>query len=109
MKRLHIDSSVLGANAVSRRVSAAIAQRLKQAKPALEITYRDLSATPLPHLSGAHLAAAQRAVSSDAQVERDVATGQDVLDEFVAADIVVPGAPMYNFTIPGQLKAWIDR
>src|SRR5882757_6916221 len=92
MKLLHIDSSVLGPHSVSRQVSAAIVDRLRKATPGLDIAYRDLTLTPLAHLSGSHLAA-----------------GQAVLSEFLAADIVVLGAPMYNFTIPSQLKAWIDR
>jgi FMN-dependent NADH-azoreductase len=108
-KLLHIDSSVLGAHSVSRQVSAAIVQRLRQAIPNLDVTYRDLTATPLPHLSGAHLAAAQGATPVDPAVQQDLATGQDVLEEFLAADILVLGAPMYNFSIPSQLKAWIDR
>ncbi|MDF3810909.1 NAD(P)H-dependent oxidoreductase, partial [Rhodopseudomonas sp. BAL398] len=58
MKLLHIDSSVLGALSVSRQVSAAIVERLSGATPGVEIIYRDLAATPLAHLSGAHLAAA---------------------------------------------------
>src|SRR5215475_11392385 len=108
MKLLHIDSSVLGPHSVSRQVSSAIAERLRQATPGLEITYRDLTSTPLAHLSGSHLAAAQGAPSS-AEVQAELAAGQAVLEEFLAADIVVLGAPMYNFTIPSQLKAWIDR
>jgi FMN-dependent NADH-azoreductase len=108
MKLLHIDSSVLGPHSVSRKVSAAITERLRQATPDLDVVYRDLSATPLPHLNASHLAAAQGAASS-AEVQQDVAIGQAVLDEFLAADTVVLGAPMYNFTIPSQLKAWIDR
>jgi FMN-dependent NADH-azoreductase len=108
MKLLHLDSSVLGANSVSRQVSAAIADRLTRATPGIEVTYRDLSATPLAHLSGAHLAAAQGA-TPDAALQPDLTAGQAVLEEFLAADIVVIGAPMYNFTIPTQLKAWIDR
>ena len=109
MRLVHIDSSVLGANSVSRRVSAAVVQRLDRTNPGLEISYRDLSASPLSHLSGSQLAAAQGATTHDAQLERDLATSQAVLEEFLAADIVVLGAPMYNFTIPSQLKAWIDR
>jgi FMN-dependent NADH-azoreductase len=109
MKLLHIDSSVLGPHSVSRKVSAAIVDRLRQATPGLQIVYRDLTATPLSHLSGSHLAAAQGAPSSDATLEHELAAGQAVLNEFLAADIVVLGAPMYNFTIPSQLKAWIDR
>jgi FMN-dependent NADH-azoreductase len=108
MKLLHIDSSVLGPHSVSRQVSAAIVDRLRQATPGLEIAYRDLTSMPLAHLSGSHLAAAQGAVP-DAALQPDLAAGQAVLEEFLAADIVVLGAPMYNFTIPSQLKAWIDR
>jgi FMN-dependent NADH-azoreductase len=108
-KLLHIDSSVLGSHSVSRQLSAAIVDRLNQTTPNVEVTYRDLSATPLAHLSGAHLAAAQGAIKPDAGLVREIATGQTVLDEFLAADTVVLGAPMYNFTIPSQLKAWIDR
>jgi FMN-dependent NADH-azoreductase len=108
MKVLHIDSSVLGPHSVSRQVSAAIVDRLRQAKPNLEIMYRDLASTPLAHLNGSHLAAAQGG-AADTALQHDLATGQAMLDEFLAADLVVLGAPMYNFTIPSQLKAWIDR
>ena len=108
MKLLHIDSSVLGPHSVSRQVSAAITDRLRRATPQLEIVYRDLTATPLAHLSGSHLAASQGA-TPEAALLPDIVAGQAVLNEFLAADIVVLGAPMYNFTIPSQLKAWIDR
>ena len=109
MKLLHIDSSVLGPHSVSRQVSAAIVERLRQTTPGLDIIYRDLTATPLSHLSGSLLAAAQGVTPTDPAVQRDVAVSQAVLDEFLSADMVVLGAPMYNFTIPSQLKAWIDR
>lgn len=108
MKLLHIDSSVLGPHSVSRQVSAAIVDRLRQATPALDVVYRDLTQTPLAHLSGSHLAAAQGA-PAPAELGPDLAASAAVLNEFLEADIVVIGAPMYNFTIPSQLKAWIDR
>ncbi|MBW7965815.1 FMN-dependent NADH-azoreductase [Bradyrhizobium sp. BR 10261] len=108
MKLLHIDSSVLGPHSVSRQVSAAIVDRLRQATPSLEVVYRDLAETPLAHLSGSHLAAAQGA-PAPAELGPDLAASETVLNEFLDADIVVIGAPMYNFTIPSQLKAWIDR
>jgi len=108
MKLLHIDSSVLGPHSVSRQVSAAIVDRLRKATPDLDVVYRDLTLTPLAHLSGSHLAAAQGA-APEALLAEDLAAGRAVLDEFLAANIVVLGAPMYNFTIPSQLKAWIDR
>jgi len=108
MKLLHIDSSVLGPHSVSRQVSAAIVDRLRQSTPSLDVAYRDLTQTPLAHLSGSHLAAAQGA-PAPAELVPDLAAGQAALDEFLSSDIVVIGAPMYNFTIPSQLKAWIDR
>jgi FMN-dependent NADH-azoreductase len=108
MKLLHLDSSLLGADSVSRQLSAAIVERLKTVTPGLKITYRDLAAKPLGHLSGSHLAAAQ-GVEPDAATARDLTDGQTVLNEFLTADVVVLGAAMYNFTIASQLKAWIDR
>jgi FMN-dependent NADH-azoreductase len=105
---LHIDASVLGDHSVSRQVSAAIVARLTAANPDLTVTYRDLAAAPLAHLTGLHLAAAGGAEVPD-QIRREHADGAAALGEFLAADIVVIGAPMYNFTLPSQLKAWIDR
>ena len=108
MNLLHVDASVLGDHSVSRQVSAAIVSRLRAADPGLRVTYRDLAAQPISHLSGLHLAAAQGA-EVPANVQQDHAVAQTALDEFLAADVVVIGAPMYNFTLPSQLKAWIDR
>jgi FMN-dependent NADH-azoreductase len=108
MKLLQIDSSVLGPNSVSRQITAAIVDRLRTASPGLDIIHRDLAATPLQHLSGSHVAAAHGA-PADAATQAELATGAAVLEEFLDADIVVIGAPMYNFSIPSQLKAWIDR
>src|ERR1700760_2983598 len=96
MKLLHVDSSVLGPHSVSRQVSAAIVDRLRQTTPDLDIVYRGLATTPLAHLSGQHLAAAQGA-APDAALLPDLAASQAVLAEFLAANIVVLGAPMYNF------------
>jgi FMN-dependent NADH-azoreductase len=109
MTLLHIDASILGANSASRQLSRAAVDRLRAADPALEIVYRDLAAAPLSHLSGEHLAAAQGAVPESPAIQKEIAANQAALEEFLAADIVVIGAPMYNFTIPSQLKAWIDR
>ncbi len=109
MKLLHIDASILGENSASRRVSAAVVERLTQASPGLGVTHRDLGAAPLGHLSGAHLAAAQGVVPDAPALQQDIANSQSALADFLAADIVVIGAPMYNFGVPSQLKAWIDR
>ena len=110
MKLLHIDSSILGSFSVSRQLSADIVARLRQATPDLEINYRDLAREPLPHLSGSHIAAQQPGSPPPSpDVQADLTLGGKLLEEFIAADIVVLGAPMYNFGISSQLKAWIDR
>ena len=100
MKLLHVDSSILGQNSASRELSAAVVASWQAAVPGLELTYRDLDATPLPHLSGGSLTGADPA---------EAAAAEQVMQEFLAADVIVLGAPMYNFGIPSTLKAWIDR
>ena len=107
-KLLHVDSSILGQGSVSRDLSADVVTTFRFQHPNLVVARLDLAATPIGHLTGAHLAAAQGAPVDDA-VKSDVALGQLALEEFLAADIVVTGAPMYNLGIPSQLKAWIDR
>lgn len=92
MNLLHIDSSIQGETSASRTLSAAAIARLKAAHPSATVTYRDLAANPLSHLTLA-----------------DMAGEKPVLDEFLAADVVVIGVAFYNFAIPSQLKAWIDR
>ena len=111
MKILHIDTSILGDESVTRKVGAEIVARLQGA--ATEVIYRDLAAENPPHITPAVLPAAhpvaQMAGPLDAASIAARAESQAMLDEFLAADVVVIGAPMYNFTIPSQLKAWIDR
>lgn len=109
MNLLHLDASILGANSASRQLSAAIVARLRQADPATAVTYRDLAATPLGHLSGEQVAAAMGAAPESLAVQQELADSQAVLREFLDADTIVIGAPMYNFGIPSQLKTWIDR
>ena len=91
MTILHIDSSISGENSASRAVSRSIVDRLRAQTPEADIVVRDLVSDPLPHLTF------------------DAFADGTVLDEFLGADTVVVGAPMYNFTLPTQLKAWIDR
>ena len=109
MQLLHIDSSVLGANSASRALSAEIVERQKALHPGLKVIHRDLAADAALHLSPAHLAAWQGGTVEDALLGADLKKGGGYLEELVASDIVVIGAPMYNFSIPSQLKAWIDR
>ena len=110
MNILHLDSGILGDHSVSRRLTALIVERIKAERPGDTVTYRDLSAESLAHLNGSHLmAASANPEGLDATLVSELDAGRAALNEFLAADVVVLGAPMYNFTIPSQLKAWIDR
>ena len=90
MTILHIDASINGESSVSRAISQSIVDQLTIERGG-DVIYRDLAAEPLPHLTLQEFA------------------DNSVLDEFLTADTIVIGAPMYNFTLPSQLKAWIDR
>ncbi len=98
MNILHLDASATGDNSVSRQLSADIVATLRRQHPRATVRYRDLAAEPIPHWLPV----------ADSSREPDI-LGTTILDEFLAADIVVIGAPMYNFGVPTQLKAWIDR
>ena len=109
MKLLHIDSSITGAGSASRQLSAALVAALKAAIPGLGVVRRDLDANPIPHLDSKRLPTVRPANAPEGAVGIADDGGSDALDEFLAADTLVIGAPMYNFGIPSQLKAWIDR
>jgi FMN-dependent NADH-azoreductase len=100
MNVLHIDSSILGEGSASRSLTREIVAGLKRARADAEVTHLDLVAEELPHLSSKSLA------RSD---EGEAARSAAALEQFLAADVLVIGAPIYNFSIPSQLKAWIDR
>jgi len=108
-KLLHIDSSISGESSASRQPSAAIVTSLSRARPGLEIIRRDLDADPVPHLDSRRLPTVRPANAPEGATGDPDPEGERALAEFLAADVVVIGAPMYNFTIPSQLKAWIDR
>ena len=91
MTILHIDSSINGEGSASRAITKAIVDQLSQSGQGETVVYRDLAANPIPHLT-------LEAFANNLDLE-----------EFLAADTIVIGAPMYNFTLPSQLKAWIDR
>lgn len=109
MQLLHLDSSLLGAASVSRRLSAEIVARHRALHPGIRVVVRDLAADPVLHLSSAHMAALRGTATDDATITADLLKGNAYMDELFASDILVIGAPMYNFSIPTPLKAWIDR
>lgn len=130
MKLLHIDSSITGAYSVSRQLTAAIVQQLVRTAPDLAVSYRDLANDPLPQLSpgvqfakmlASHAAgqlngevanaigaAVEAGAKADPVALVELAAGNAALEEFLAADIIVIGAPLYNFSVPSQLKTWLD-
>lgn len=110
MKLLHIDSSILGDNSVSRQLSREVVKAWQAAEPGVEVTYRDLASEGINHFSGITLGALGTAAElRDAVQKHEADLSASTLAEFLAVDAVVIAAPMYNFTIPTQLKAWIDR
>lgn len=109
MKLLHLDASILNEQSASRPLTAAIIGRLRQTTPGAEVIYHDLAAEPIGHLTAAEFLAPRGVEPEGEGAKRDVARNAKLLDDFLAADVVVIGAPMYNFSLPSQLKAWLDR
>ena len=100
MKLLKIDSSALGGNSATRELTKALAARWLHDRPNAELAVRDLDAAPVPHLTHATISGQDAASQT---------LGSEVMEEFLTADVIILGAPMYNFGIPSTLKAWIDR
>lgn len=110
MKLLHVDSSILDANSVSRRLTANTVADWVATHPGAEVQYLDLAVSAPTHFDSDAMGLRVPAgtVLTDAQKRENEVTEQ-FISQFLAADVVVVGAPMYNFSIPSQLKAWIDR
>lgn len=109
MNLLHLNTGIQGDSSVSRQLSRAVIDRFMPAGSPDEVTYRDLVAEPIAHLTGPVFAAQGAEGEPDPALGDDAVLGRRVLDEFLAADVVVIGVSFYNFGIPSQLKAWVDR
>lgn len=111
MKLLHIDSSPLAGNSVSRQLTARTVAEWRASHPGTTVEHLDLATDAPSHLSadslGFRLGANAEGLSDVQRRENEVS--ERLVSQFLAADVVVVGAPMYNFSIPSQLKAWIDR
>ncbi len=111
MKLLHIDSSILGANSVSRQLTHNITAQWSASHPGTVVEYLDLAVDGPSHLSvdsiGFRIPPSSPTLSE--VQKRENAVSEALVSQFLAADVVVIGAPLYNFTIPSQLKSWIDR
>lgn len=110
MKILRVDSAVTGSESVSRQLTQAVVDHFQARYPDAELAELDLAANPLPHIDAVTTGAIRFPAERHDEAMRAAAPAERaVLDQFLAADIVVVGAPMYNFTIPSSLKAWLDR
>ena len=110
MQLLHIDCAITGAQSVSRQLTAQIVDAWKASHPVARTDYLDLVQHAPAHFTMDAMAprTGQTEGLSQAQ-QQENAVSERLVAQFLAADVVVIGAPLYNFTIPTQLKAWIDR
>ncbi|CAN5728876.1 FMN-dependent NADH-azoreductase AzoR2 [soil metagenome] len=109
MKLLQVDSSVLGTNSVSRQLTAEIVAAWRAANPGITVDYLDVAANAPSHFGADSLGikVGVQAEPTPAQAAEN-AVSEALVTQFLAADVIVVGAPLYNFSIPSQLKAWID-
>lgn len=100
MKVLHIDSSIMGDASVSRQLTQQIITQIQVKQANAQVDYLDLAQQEIPHLSTEILMG---------QNAEQTALSDKILQQYLDADVIVVGAPMYNFGLPSVLKAWIDR
>jgi len=108
LRILVINSSVSGAYSVSRGLVQAVVDRLARVHPQISVIARDVGVNPLPHLTPQSVAGIRdEPVTPDEHQAR--ALSDELIGELLTADVIVIGAPMYNFSIPSTLKAWFDH
>ena len=110
MKLLHIDSSILSSNSVSRQLTKDTVTQWVSSHPGTTVDYLDLAVHTPSHLSAESLGFRMPAGADLSEVQKhENAVSEALVSQFLAADVIVVGAPLYNFSIPSQLKSWIDR
>jgi FMN-dependent NADH-azoreductase len=107
---LHLDSSSDLEQSRSRAIGASFAEAWTAADPDNTVTHRDLHLEPLPHLADAslHWPARLRRAGAHPSVEAEELQAA-LIEELLAADVLLVGAPLYNYSVPSALKAWIDH
>jgi FMN-dependent NADH-azoreductase len=108
VKILHLDSSIQGDQSVSRQLSSAIVAQLLATVPDSKILYRDLAHDPLPQFSAKVVQALQQPAGDATGHVSEACELVQAVDEVLMVDTIVVGAPMYNFSVPTQLKSWMD-
>jgi FMN-dependent NADH-azoreductase len=112
---LHLDSAAALKNSRSREITATFADAWRERGPQYTVTYRDLHRDPLPHLADAvlhwppHLRPEGAAAADPAAIAAAEALQDELIGELLAADVLLVGAPLYNYSVPSSLKAWIDH
>lgn len=109
MQLLHIDSAITGDQSVSRQLTAGTVAAWVAAHPGTKVQHLDLAADVVPHLSADALGFRTGQAAATEVQRQENALSEALVSQFLAADVVVIGAPLYNFSVPTQLKAWIDR
>lgn len=109
MQLLHVDTSILDEKSASRQLSRAIVQRLRDTRQETAVKTYDLVADPVGHLTAAEFFAFQGVAPDAHDDQQAVSRNAAILEDFLSADVIVIGAPMYNFALPSQLRAWLDR
>jgi len=110
MKLLHVDSSINGDNSISRRLTQQVVEQWLASHPGTEVERLDLAVDTPPHFSSDSMGIRRPAQGQISEAEqRENALAESLVSQFLASDVIVVGAPLYNFSYPSQLKAWIDR
>jgi FMN-dependent NADH-azoreductase len=110
MNVLQLDSSILGEVSASRQLTQSVVERLRESEPGLHVVQRDLGKEPIAHLTPEILATrgSEAELLNELQ-HREAQLDAELIAELKSADVLAIGAPLYNFTVPTGLKAWIDR
>jgi FMN-dependent NADH-azoreductase len=107
---LHIDASPRGERSHSRRMTREFVEKWKQSHPEDTVTYRDIGRNPIPHVDEPWIAAAFSPPEQHTpELQEAIRFSDQLVDEFLAADIYIMGVPMYNFSVPSSFKAYIDQ
>ena len=106
---LIIDSAATGAASVSRKLTREAGETLQRRDPAVRIVHRDIGAAPVPHLTEKSVPAIRAGIVENEEARQALALSDELIAELQDADLIIVGAPMYNFGMPSTLKAWFDH
>ena len=103
------DSAATGEASVSRKLTREAGERLQRRDPSVRIVHRDIGAAPIPHLTEKSVPAIRAGIVDSDEARSALALSDELIAELQEADLIIMGAPMYNFGMPSTLKAWFDH